>query len=155
MFFIKDRKESNVIQEVPAIRMIVDRWMKYKQRLALFLQRKSEQLSAGKKKMYLLFFCLVFGGGSIVLAINTFLQHDERTGIVKTSKVFKTHTFQKRSGSDSIITKKEYERSKNYKDYILGLNETKEGQNLFDSLLSARPKLLDSIALFENIYLSQ
>ena len=57
---------------------------------------------------------------------------------------------QKETPALPFISKQEYDRIEQFKNYVRQL--PKAG---FDSFIYARPKLLDSIAVIENYYLSQ
>lgn len=151
MFFIKQRKDK--ASDMPAIRIVAAKWINLNKRVASFLQVKFEKLSDGRKKLCLIFFCLLFGGSSVLVLIEALKHDDKKTGIVKISKTIKTPLIEHKP--DSAITKAEYERVEAYKNHIRELNKTKEGKQKADSLLALHPGLLDSIAVFENIYLSQ
>ncbi|HEX5152869.1 MAG TPA: hypothetical protein VFW07_15565 [Parafilimonas sp.] len=155
MFFIKHKNENKLMPTASALQAIASRWVRCKKRIAAFLQVRFEQLSSRKKNVCLLIFCLLFGGSSALLVVNALNSKTKRAGTISIAESVKPQVFLKRSGSDSTITKKEYDRIERYKTDILELNKTKEGQTLLDSLLSERPELMDSIALLENIYLSQ
>jgi len=151
MFFIKQKK--NNAADAPIIQAIADKWIACKKRVALFLQVKYEKLSDGRKKLCLIFFCLLFGGSSVLVLIDALKRDDKKIGIIKISKTIMPPLAEHKP--DSVITKSEYERVEKFKDYIRELNKTKEGKQIADSLLTGHPGLLDSIALFESIYLSQ
>jgi len=155
MLFTRHKNENKLMPTASASQAIAARWVACKKRIAAFLYVKFEQLSSVKKKACFFIFCLLFGGSSAIVTVNALSGKTKRVGTISVAESVKPQVFLKRSGSDSAITKKEYDRIERYKTDILELNKTKEGQALLDSLLSARPELMDSIALLENIYLSQ
>ena len=106
---------------------------------AVWLSSKTEQLSAGSKKIALVLFCLLFGGISLYLVV-----------IHMTSSSFYTHApFIQR-----IILPKNIDKANNYR-ISKKLYQRIEALKNDDSLMKARPQLLDSIQLFEQIYQSQ
>ena len=57
--------------------------------------------------------------------------------------------------ADSVITHEEYRRIELFKSYLLQLKDDETNKIKFDSIMRERPHLLDSITLFEKMYLSQ
>lgn len=153
--FKRKQKEPEALVANRAMQRIADKWFRYKKRIALFLQRKSESLSDRGKKLSLFLFCLLFGGGSIAITFEALRKDSAKAVPVRIAKTPMPKAGRQEVGRDSLITKKEFENIQGYKAYILGLHNTKEGQRIYDSLISARPKLFDSIQAFEKIYLSQ
>jgi len=54
-----------------------------------------------------------------------------------------------------IITKKDYQSITIFRSYMDSLYTSEEGKNQYDSILQARPGLMDSVQLLEQIYLLQ
>lgn len=132
------------------------KWQAFKQKLAVKLQKKSELLSTQTKKYMLIVFCILFGGRSVAIIINTVTN---KVSAVKLAKISKPEHANEDGQSilqpDSIITKKEYDRVMQFENYMLALKNDSVGRKQFDSIIKSRPHLLDSIALFEKMYLSQ
>ena len=59
------------------------------------------------------------------------------------------------SNNNNIISKEEYEHIQSFKIYMDSLRISSKGKVLFDSIMQARPQLMDSIQLVENVYQSQ
>ena len=57
--------------------------------------------------------------------------------------------------SDSAITKSEYDRVEQFKNYLFQLKADSLNYKKFDSIMQTRPQLMDSIKLFEKMYLQQ
>ena len=155
LLFKKNIKHrSSAIDEVPVD--IINKWKTLKRRLAVYLQRKSELLSMPAKKYSLAFFCILFGGTSIAIIIHSATTRQE---IISVARISKSADVGKREfpalRSDSLITKKEYERIIEFKNYLFLLRDDPARRKRFDSIIINRPLLMDSITLFEKMYLSQ
>ena len=135
---------------------IVGKWDKAKQKLADYLQRKSELLSMRSKKSSLAFFCIAFSAVSTMIMFNVF---EINKSVVKVKTISRlSHApegGQLPAKTDSLITKYEYNRVELFKNYLLHLKNDSTSKAMFDSIVKARPNLFDSIALFEKMYLSQ
>jgi hypothetical protein len=127
-----------------------------KQKVAAYLQKKSEMLSTRAKKISLIFFCLLFGGSSIAIIIHSTVASKDPVSIAKVSKpIHATEDGETLLRPDSIITKNEYERIIQFKNYLLHLRDDSTASKQYDSITVNRPQLMDSIILFEKMYLSQ
>ena len=127
-----------------------------KVRIANYLQHKSELLSVQMKKYGLLFFCLLFGGSSVAVIIHSVTSETQAVSITNIAKP--AHSIQDEKDYlqvDSSITKQEYDRVEQFKKYLLQLQTDSSGRKRFDSIIQARPRLIDSINLFEKLYLQQ
>ncbi|MCH5597930.1 hypothetical protein [Niabella ginsengisoli] len=129
----------------------VNAWMeKHQRRLAAHLNQKCAALSTKQLTMGLILFCLVFGA-TVVFTIWHSLK-----GFSESSKI----------GSISIskhISKKDSSRSPKWKALQFGylqriqlqidsLQQTREGQRVWDSIKIFRPGLLDSLRQLEKMY---
>jgi hypothetical protein len=135
---------------------IIRQWKALKERVANYLQRKSELLSVQAKKYSLIFFCFLFGGSSVAVIIHSATAETQPVSITKISKP--QHSIQdekKFLETDSSITKQEYNRIEQFKNYLFQLQTDSWGRKKFDSIMQARPQLIDSINLFEKMYLQQ
>jgi hypothetical protein len=155
LLFKKNIKhKSSTTNEVPVD--IINKWKTLKRRLAVYLQQKSELLSMPVKKYSLAFFFILFGGSSIAIIIHSTTTKQD---IISVAKISKSPHLGKQKfpalRSDSLITKKEYERIIDFKNYLFRLRDDPAERNKFDSIITNRPLLIDSITLFEKMYLSQ
>jgi hypothetical protein len=133
-----------------------ERWKAAKQKLAKYLQNKSEQLNLRVKKYYLYAFCVLFGGFSsliIIRSVNTTIQNTHAVTIMHRMHQPEGNTTNLRL--DSAITKREYERVIRFKNYMIELRDDSGRRKRYDSIIAMRPQLMDSIEQFEKIYLSQ
>jgi hypothetical protein len=147
-------KKVSVPKETP--NKLFVKWNSLKQKIAMCLQKKSQTLSVRTKKFSLIFFCLLFGGSSIAIIIHSTITNEKPASIAKISKpLHATEDSETFLRPDSIITKKEYERVLQFKNYLLHLRDDSIGRKKYDSITINRPQLMDSITLFEKMYLSQ
>lgn len=135
---------------------INSRWIGFKERLAACLQQRSELVSTQTKKYGLLLFALLFGGSSIAIIIHSVTTEEPTVVITKILRPL--HSIQDEKSylqADSSITKREYDRVEQFKTYLIKLKMDSSGKKRFDSITKARPQLIDSINLFEKMYLQQ
>lgn len=156
MLFNKNyKKKRSAVADEKSL-AIVTKWKAFKQKLANKLQEKSELLSSQTKKYTLILFCVLFGGSSVAIIVHSV---STKTHVVKIAKISKpVHVNDDRQSTlqpDSIITKQEYNRVLQFENYMLAQKNDSAGRKKFDSIIRSRPQLMDSIALFEKMYLSQ
>lgn len=111
------------------------------------LQQKTNVCSSLTKRIGLFIFCGLFLGSSVYVAVHAF--NHSVTKPLQIQALPKPLVVPERLYV-APITKPEYERVERYKGQILSLPKKQ-----YDSLLLAKPKLMDSIQLFENLYQSQ
>lgn len=135
---------------------VTDKLKDFKRRIANCLQQKSQALSAQTKKYCLVIFCLLFGGSSIAVIVRSATPEGQKISITKIARP--EHVIQDEnsySEVDSTISKKAYDRVEQFKTYLTQLKNDSSCSNKFDSIVRARPHLIDSINLFEKMYLQQ
>lgn len=117
---------------------------------------KSTQTSRRVKVILLIIFCLLSGGISFYTANRSFSgKHDLSIsdGSIKTPKHIHEHS--KEISTAVRISEEEYQRIHKFKQYLDSIANEPFGRKTFDSIITARPGLLDSILIIEHIYLSQ
>ncbi|CAN5397322.1 hypothetical protein BH10BAC2_BH10BAC2_46510 [soil metagenome] len=137
---------------------IINRWMQTKQKWSLYLQAKTEHFSVQSKKTTLIAFCILFGGLSMYLIINSFTDKNKNNLFSIHPITMPAYTNQagdEKLNRDKIISKEEYEHIQSFKLYMDSLQSSSKGKALYDSMMQARPQLMDSIHLVENMYQSQ
>lgn len=135
---------------------LIIKWQSVKQRIARYLQHKTECLSMQSKRYGLVFFCVVFGGSSVAVIIHAVTVKTEPVHIARTAQRSDAGQTNDAFGSkDSVIKKAEYDKVMRFKSLLLDLQADSAGRIKFDSIMLKRPQLLDSIAMFEKMYLSQ
>jgi hypothetical protein len=157
-FFTKDKKEpaKNTAHEKIA-NSIVARSLELKEKGAVFMQRKTEQLSARSKKIIIVFFCMVTGGISLYTIGVSLSPSQKRSFEITKMKASKNLT---RTGDENIntvmnITKHELDNIQTFEAYMDSLNTSDAGRKIADSILLNRPGLIDSIFKLKQIYLQQ
>jgi len=147
---------ENTKNKAVALQQLNAKWQMVKQGLASYLQYKTECLSIRSKRYWLAFFCILFGGSSIAVVIHALMVKNEPVHIAKISKPLQVgadkEAFILR---DSVIKNAAYDKVIRFKNALLELQTDFAGKIRFDSIMLERPQLLDSIAMFEKIYLSQ
>ncbi|TKK64707.1 hypothetical protein FC093_21915 [Ilyomonas limi] len=126
------------------------------ERFAKYLQSKTKQFTKRKQKLLLLLFSLSFGSCSITVMLYSFIMVNTPVSTTKITfpKYAITHKL-KPTIRDSLITGKEYKRFSQFKRHLGRLLQSSEGRKVYDSLMQARPYLLDSIYKVDSIFLNQ
>ena len=108
-------------------------------------------------KLILIFFCVSAGGYSIYLIVNSVFNPERKQKALEIQQMDIPKHFNK-SGDETImpeatIDEQTYLQIQDFRKYMdsLKLNRTNE----YDSILQARPGLMDSVQVLEQIYLSQ
>lgn len=115
------------------------------------------KLSVRKLKIMLLLFCLVSGGISIYLATNGLFGSSTKNKVIKIEQTLVPKHFDK-SGDEikdvqNIIDEDLYSQVKTFRSYVDSLQMNDKA--VYDSILLSRPRLMDSIKMMEELYLSQ
>lgn len=154
MFGIFKRKK----EKQSVMHPIWQRWAasidKRQQKCAAYLNHKAEKYSRRCKQICLALFCLFAGGSSINIAIRAFENPSGKVMIEKMS--FPKYV----RGGDSIstfdpvpvLTEKQYRNIQRFKKYMDSLQTSKAGKIKFDSIMKARPGLMDSVDFIEQVY---
>jgi hypothetical protein len=118
-----------------------------------YLQKRTERLSIKRKRLGLFVFCLLFGVISICIVIKSFTNN---------KNIFLVHPITlpaiiHKSDNDLLsaqpsISEKEFHRIELFKSYMDSLQKSETGRYVYDSINKARPHLIDSILLLENMY---
>ena len=156
MLLYKKIKKNKADVSAETTSAISNRWKTLKQKFAAYLQKRFELLSSQTKKYTLIFFCVLFGGSSIAIIVHSITTKTNAVKIARISRL--KHTDEDGQAilqPDSVITKEEYQRVLQFENYMLNLRNDSTGKKKFDSIIKSRPQLMDSIALFEKMYLSQ
>lgn len=108
-------------------------------------------------KLILIVFCVCAGGYSIYLIVNSVFSPERNQKALEIQQMDIPKHFNK-SGDETImpeatIDEQTYLQIQDFRKYMdsLKLNRTNE----YDSILQARPGLMDSVQVLEQIYLSQ
>lgn len=112
-------------------------------------------LISGKGKIILLIvFCLLAGSISFYTANKSFSGKHEISFSPSSLKKPK-HIHSRSEKMRTTISQDEYLRIHDFKLYLDSISNTPSGRRIFDSIITARPGLIDSILIIEHIYMSQ
>lgn len=143
------------------MRPVFHRWAaaidKKQRQCAGYLNRKTEKYNKRSKQIVLAAFCLLFGSSSIYIIVRAIESPSGKITIEKMS--FPKYA----TGSDTtsgfqpipVLTEKQHQRIQRFKKYMDSLQTTKAGQIKYDSIIKARPGLMDSIDFIEQVYREQ
>ena len=123
-------------------------------RFAVFMGLKTSTMSTKAKWLWLLVFCLVFGGFSIYALLGTFGQNQKA---MKPSQLSVPKHYERIVPKvyEQPVTEKDIERINGFKKYVDSMRLSSNGKIWYDSILITRPGLIDSIRTIEEIYYSQ
>lgn len=158
--FRKKKNHSSIKENAAQERLassIVSACIRFQQRWADFMQHHTERLSRNGKLIILSLFCLTAGSLSIYFIATSMMS---RKAPSFTVTHLKKPLSADKSGDENtkallIVSKDEYEKIQRFRFYMDSLARSPSGKRLYDSILSQRPGLMDSILLIENIYQSQ
>ena len=123
---------------------------------ASFMSGRINSLNNRSKHVALAIFCLLFGGFSIYAFVGAFRDRDSDKTIKPDQMAVPIYydrtdaEVAEPSGSERDIM-----RINRFKRYIDSLSKSPTGRQVYDSILKARPGLMDSIKVIEQIYYSQ
>ena len=135
------------------LKAIVARCIFLQQQWAAFMQHHSQRLSRKWQSIILSLFCLWAGGCSLFLIAKSLTGNHTfsfRITQIKNSLLEKGRN--EKVSNDEMITKEQLEKIEHFRRYIDSLARSPSGKILYNSILSSHPGILDSLALFENIY---
>lgn len=102
-------------------------------------------------------FCLLYGGCSIYLLFTAFWKQSATMKVDKIS--IPSHVIQPNPKELNqelpMISESEYQRIKSFRTYMDSLKHDQRGRLVYDSIVQARPGLLDSVSVAESIYKQQ
>lgn len=108
-------------------------------------------------KIILIIFCLCAGGYSIYLIANSVISPDRKQNSFEVQQMDVPKHLDK-TGEENLIPEayvdeEIYQQVKEFRNYMDSLKQKR--RNEYDSILQARPGLMDSVQMLEQIYLSQ
>jgi len=161
MLLFRNRKiekpdKGNAAQEKLA-RNIVSNCIRLQQRWANVMQRHTERLSRKGKLALLSLFCLTAGSVSIYFIWSS-IAIRKASSFTVTRLTKPPHAG--KSGDENtkaflIVSEREYQKMQRLRLYMDSLARSPAGKKVYDSILSYRTGLIDSILLIETIYQSQ
>ncbi len=121
---------------------------------ACFMAAKTAGLSGRVKTIYLLIFCLLFGGLSLNAFIGVFQKRSNTQ--LKPAQLSVPKYYDKPGDNNMpVVTSEEMRGIIRFKRYMDSLQMTETGKASYDSILAIRPGLMDSLQMMESFYRSQ
>lgn len=159
LFRNKKKQKAEEQQDVrdQFLKSLVHTCLRWQSRWAEWMQTKAEKLSGKGKLMVLLIFVLLTGSYSIYLIGKSLPEnHSPSFSIISIKRpAHIQETGDEAKHTNAVISKSEYERIHRFSKYMDSLANSSTGKVLYDSMVTLRPGLMDSIQLIENIYQSQ
>ena len=153
MLFNKTKNIREKSVTPTALIRIVEGLNKRLHKYADHLQKKTERLSVRGKRIGLFGFCLLSGATSVCVIIKSFT---ERKNMFLVHPITVPVNIDKSNhdllSEQTIICEKEFHRIELFKLYLDSLQKSETGKYLYNSIIKARPHLIDSILLLEDMY---
>ncbi len=154
----RERKTKDNMSQPAIIRNVTDKLITVQHKIADRLNEKAAKWQPERIKVALILFCLVFGVTSLTIMVKAIWVSKPNYIIavkpVKASRYI-GHTENATTVPEHFISKKEYSRLEQFRGYMDSLDSSADGKKIKDSILSQRPKLLDSLAMVEQLYNKQ
>ncbi|STO10824.1 hypothetical protein [Flavobacterium hibernum] len=158
-FTFKRNSEKNNVME----RAKNNLWQKFEQanlrlqyKCAHWLELKTTHFTRLNWIVILFTFIVFTGGGSIYLIVKSFSGNPTKNitviPITKPANVIPLK--EKPLELSTIISKTEFEKITSFRKYMDSLGRSPTGKKTYDSIVSDRPGLLDSLTIIENYYYS-
>ena len=153
------KSHNNNIEKVKANPLII-KWASYARgvliKVTSFLQEKTERLSYTSKRIWLFVFCLLGIGCSLSVIAYSFVTIEPpfRNHSIRLPAHL-SHFPHSTLTPDSLITVLQYHRIQQFEQYLKSQQNSTSGKLFYDSLLNARPHLLDSLQIIDSLFLSQ
>src|SRR5688500_1801354 len=151
----KDQKDNKLQDNVAG--KIAGAGIKLQTKFAERMDKIFSGMNTNKLKTLLIIFCLGCGGFSIYLAANAIFSSDKKQPSFQVDQVDVPKHFDKAGDEiippESYVDEETYRQIQRFKQYLdsLQINKSK----LYDSIMIARPGLMDSVLMLEEIYNSQ
>ncbi len=108
-------------------------------------------------KIILALFCLCAGGYSIYLVANSIISPDKKQNSFEVQQMDIPKHFNKTGDEliapEAFVDEQTYQQMQQFRKYMDSLRNQQAAQ--YDSILQARPGLMDSVQMLEQVYLSQ
>lgn len=135
------------------MRIISNRINGFARYWAVLLGQKSEKLSWFQKKLYLFLFCMAFGGTSTSILLYTLSRGRGGPPLRPKAHIPKHIGKTNELPVKPYIPDTSYKHVEAFKRYLDSLSRNDKIK--FQQIIGQRPGLMDSIRLFEKLYLSQ
>lgn len=114
-------------------------------------------MNTKRLKVYLIIFCICCGGYSIYLFTDAIVSPDANNKAIQIDKASIPKYFDNNGGDvispDNSVDEETFNKIRQFKKYLDSLKQN--GSYLYDSIVTARPFLMDTVVMLEQIYYSQ
>ncbi|HET7117756.1 MAG TPA: hypothetical protein VFI29_14780 [Hanamia sp.] len=117
------------------------------------MARLTKNFSRQKWMVSLILFVLLAGTVSVYVAVNSFIRKENHSILIIRIKTPKYINKTGETNTDGInISAAAFDRIKKFRVYMDSLARSPAGKILYDSIVSKRPGLMDSVVFIENYY---
>lgn len=157
----RKQKDKDTVDKVTAsdkvAEKIVAAGIKLQKLFAEKINRIFMKTDFKRLKIILIIFCIGAGGYSIYLIVNSVISPDRKQNSFDVQQMDVPKHFDK-TGDENLIPEayvdeETWQQVKQFRNYMDSLKQKR--RNEYDSILQARPGLMDSVQMLEQIYLSQ
>lgn len=114
-------------------------------------------MNTKRLKIYLIIFCIGCGGYSIYLFADAIVSPDAKNKALQIDKASIPKHFEDTGddimATDNTVDEETFNQIQQFKKYLDSLKQSKS--YLYDSIITARPFLMDTVLMLEQIYYSQ
>lgn len=148
------RREKKV--ELPSVLERMAIAMDRQQRKAAnYLNNKVSVFSAKQLKMGLILFCVLFGSSTIYIIWKSIYQPAKIIVVKPIEQPGHAVLPKEHLGESAMLNATELRSIINFQKYIDSLQRTQKGRMIYDSIMSERPGLLDSLSLIQQLFSEQ
>lgn len=133
-----------------------DAILRLQYKCANWLERKTANFTRLNWMLFLLSFTVLTTSCSLYVLVNSFSSSQLKSiTVLPISKPTNAVYLKEKSAErKEIISKTEYEKITSFRKYMDSLGRSPTGKKTYDSIVSDRPGLLDSLTIIENYYFS-
>lgn len=157
IFKIFRRKRGNASTVNTAWQKLEDVVEKKQRKWSVYLGEKVKSWPLLYVRITFASFCLLYGGCNVYLLFTAFWKQPATMRVDKISTP--SHVIQpgktELNQQLPIVSESEYHRIKSFMAYMDSLKHDPGGRLVYDSIVQARPGLLDSVSVVESIYKQQ
>ena len=126
-------------------------------KFALYLQTRTQKIPLAAHRILLVLFCFTWGASSLYLILSAFTP--EKKVLINIQKI-QVPKYYQQTGEERLKVRpstvnKGSLKVKVFLDSMNRLNSSAKGKRVYDSILSARPRLMDSIRRLELVQSNQ
>ena len=126
-------------------------------KFALYLQTRTQKISLAAHRILLVLFCFTCGALSLYLILSAFTP--EKKVLINIQRI-QVPKYYQQTGEERLKARPSWAdkgslKVKLFLDSMKSLNSSQKGKRVYDSILSVRPHLMDSIRRLEQVQSNQ